>query len=148
MLLIPHEVLWLDVLIPVGDLLWNDDIGRASHWLGEAWAEAIGHGAEVHRGAMVATEWSKLVCFAGLGPGEVLIAGKKVVGLSQRRTRAGARFQCAVYRSMDAGLLPTFLHLSDADRASLAKSLLQAVEMCPEPLETTLDRFLVHLSER
>ena len=37
-----------------------------------------------------------VVCFAGTGPGEVLVAGRKVVGISQRRTRAGARFQCSV----------------------------------------------------
>ncbi|HEX4903649.1 MAG TPA: hypothetical protein VFV42_12605, partial [Acidimicrobiales bacterium] len=36
------------------------------------------------------------VCFAGRGPGEVLLGEAKVVGISQRRTRAGARFQCAV----------------------------------------------------
>ena len=36
-----------------------------------------------------------MVCFAGIGPGEVLVGGRKVVGISQRRNRGGARFQCA-----------------------------------------------------
>ena len=47
---------------------------------------------------MVRTTWSDHVCFAGIGGGEVIRDGRKVVGISQRRTRAGARFQCALYR--------------------------------------------------
>jgi hypothetical protein len=37
------------------------------------------------------------VCFAGIGPGEVLLHGVKLVGISQRRSRPGSRFQCAVH---------------------------------------------------
>ena len=55
----------------------------------------------VHTGEMIRTLWSSAVCFAGVGPGEVLVDGAKVVGISQRRTRAGARFQCAVMRTWD-----------------------------------------------
>ncbi len=40
--------------------------------------------------------WSDRVCFAGVGPGEVLYDGTKLVGVSQRRTRSGARFQCVL----------------------------------------------------
>jgi hypothetical protein len=36
---------------------------------------------------------SRQICFAGLGSGEVLLAGRKLVGISQRRTRSAARFQ-------------------------------------------------------
>jgi lipoate-protein ligase A len=54
---------------------------------------------------MVRTEWSDLVCFAGLGPGEVTVDGLKVVGISQRRTRDAARFQCVAYETWDAGAL-------------------------------------------
>jgi lipoate-protein ligase A len=99
-LVLPGEVLWIDVLLPRGDPVWDDDVGRASHWLGETWREALGVGV-VHTGPMIRTEWSDLICFAGVGPGEVLVDGAKVVGISQRRTRAGARFQCAVMRTWD-----------------------------------------------
>jgi hypothetical protein len=47
---------------------------------------------------MVRSEWSSRVCFAGTGAGEVLAGGRKVIGISQRRSRNGARFQCALYR--------------------------------------------------
>jgi lipoate-protein ligase A len=107
----PGGTLWVDVVVPRGDDLWDDDVGLASHWLGDAWAAAIGVGALVHRGAMVRTEWSDLVCFAGLGPGEVTIEGRKVVGISQRRTRAAARFQCVAYERWDPAPLLDLLHI-------------------------------------
>jgi lipoate---protein ligase len=121
-LLIPDEVLWLDVLVPAGDPLWNDDVSRASHWLGDAWVAALGYG-EVHRGPMVRTSWSSLVCFAGLGPGEVTVDGRKLVGISQRRTRAGARFQCAVYSHHDPFTLPALLRLSPPEQADCCTAL-------------------------
>jgi lipoate-protein ligase A len=96
----PHEVLWIDVLLPRDDPLWDDDVARAAHWLGETWRDALGVGV-VHTGRMIRTFWSSAICFAGVGPGEVLVDGAKVVGISQRRTRAGARFQCAVMRTWD-----------------------------------------------
>lgn len=104
-LLVPGDVLWIDVVVPRGDVLWHDDVGRAAHWLGESWAKALAAlgvaGADVHRQGLVCGPWGSLVCFAGVGPGEVTIGGAKVVGISQRRTRAGARFQCAVHRHWD-----------------------------------------------
>jgi lipoate---protein ligase len=121
-LLIPGEVVWLDVLIPTGDPLWSDDVSLASHWLGDVWVAALG-GGEVHRGPLVRTLWSQLVCFAGLGPGEVTVEGRKLVGISQRRTRAGARFQCAVYARHDPSVLPGLLRLSLSDRAEATTAL-------------------------
>jgi lipoate-protein ligase A len=100
-LLVPGESLWVDVVVPRGDALWDDDVGRASHWLGAVWHSALsacGVEGTVHTGSIVHTAWSRLVCFAGLGPGEVLVDGRKAVGISQRRTRAGARFQCVAHR--------------------------------------------------
>jgi lipoate-protein ligase A len=111
---VPGRTLWVDVVVPRGDDLWDDDVGRATHWLGEAWAAAIGQGAVVHRGAMVRSAWSDLVCFAGLGPGEVTIEGRKVVGISQRRTRAAARFQCVAYERWEPQPLVDLLRV-DAD---------------------------------
>ncbi|MBV14390.1 MAG: hypothetical protein CL505_04880 [Actinobacteria bacterium] len=94
----PGEVLWIDILLPRGDPLWNDDVSRSVGWLGGAWCAALAEinvEATVHHGPMVVTRWSEVVCFAGIGPGEVLVGGRKVVGISQRRNRGGARFQCA-----------------------------------------------------
>lgn len=103
--LAPGEVTWVDVVVPAGDPLWCDDVSRSALWLGEAWVAALGSlgigGLAVHRSELVRTPWSSLVCFAGMAPGEVHLDGAKVVGISQRRTRAGARFQCAVVHRWD-----------------------------------------------
>lgn len=96
----PGQVLWVDVIVPVGDPLWVGDVGRAGWWLGGCWAGALADvgilGARAWRGAMVRSSWTPRVCFAGVGPGEVTVEGAKVVGISQRRTRTAALFQCAV----------------------------------------------------
>lgn len=96
----PDEPHWVDVLVPRAHPLWDDDVGRAFDPVGRAWQRALADlgvtGTRVHDGPMIRTRWSDLVCFAGVGPGEVLLDQAKLVGISQRRTRAGARFQCAV----------------------------------------------------
>jgi lipoate-protein ligase A len=117
--LAPGGMSWVDVLLPRGDPLWDDDVGRAVHWLGDAWAAAIGAAADVHRGGMVCSAESGRACFAGLGPGEVTIGGRKAVGISQRRTRLGARFQCVAYDRWDPGPLAQFLRLSPDALAAL-----------------------------
>ena len=58
--------------------LWTDDVGRSFGWLGRTWAAALGDlglRAEVHEGGLCTTPWSRLICFAGLGPGEVTVGG-------------------------------------------------------------------------
>lgn len=99
-LLEPGAQVWADVFIPRNDPHWDDDVARAFLWIGQAWVDALVavgvRGAAVHHGGLCTTQWSRVVCFAGLGTGEVTIGERKVVGLSQRRTRAGALFQCAV----------------------------------------------------
>jgi lipoate-protein ligase A len=101
----PGNVVWVDLILPRGDRLWDDDAGRAPVWVGEAWAEALaaigagrsgGSALSVSRAPLARTALGSLICFAAVGPGEVLVNGRKAVGISQRRTRAGARFQCLV----------------------------------------------------
>jgi lipoate-protein ligase A len=112
----PASTIWVDVVVPRGDARWDDDVGRATHWLGDAWAAAV-PGSVVHRGGLQRSALSDLVCFAGLGPGELTRGGRKVVGISQRRTRAAARFQCVAYERWDAGPLEDALGL---ERGSIA----------------------------
>src|SRR4051794_34810638 len=92
----PGESHWVDVLLPRDDPRWTDDIGASAWWLGDCWARALARlgltDTVVHRGAMVTSEWSTRVCFAGVGGGEGIAAGgSKVVGISQRRGPGGAR---------------------------------------------------------
>jgi lipoate---protein ligase len=101
---------WVDVIVPRDDVLWDDDVTRSFHWLGHAWKDALaacGVSGVVHEGGSHRTRWSSLACFAGVGAGEVLVEGRKVVGVSQRRTRTAARFQSIVVtgNAMPAGLV-------------------------------------------
>jgi len=150
-LLDPGGTLWVDLELPRGDPLWHDDVGRAAWWLGEAWAAALaGLGIGdlvVNRGGMERGTWGGLVCFAGLGPGEVTegAAGPKVVGISQRRTRAGARFQCAVARRWEPDRLAGLLALEDGERAALAVDLATAARPVPGPAGALVDALLARL---
>jgi lipoate-protein ligase A len=112
-LLVPGATRWIDVVVPTTDERWDDDVRRSMIGIGERWVAALADVVDgeltVHRGPMVRTPWSELVCFAGIAPGEVLLDGVKLVGLSQRRTRVGARFQCAVNRRFDGELLKELL---------------------------------------
>jgi lipoate---protein ligase len=106
-LLDPGAVVWVDVVVPRGDPLWVDDVGRAFVWFGRAWARTLERlgvtsgAVVVHEGAMVTSPLSSVVCFAGLGPGEVTVDGRKVVGISQRRTRDTIRLQSSALLAWD-----------------------------------------------
>lgn len=125
----PGGLLWVDVAVPAGDPLWDRDVGRAFLWLGDVWVSALaGAGvaeATAHRGPLRRSPWSDVACFAGLGPGEVTVAGRKVVGISQRRSRDVALFQCAALLSWDAPRLAGLLGVPEAaaDLATTAAAL-------------------------
>jgi lipoate---protein ligase len=139
----PGRLVWVDVVVPAGDPLWDDDVGRASWWLGEVWRRVVGDGAAVHRGPLRSTPWSRQVCFAGLGPGEVTRAdGRKVVGLAQRRTRRAAAFHCAALLAWDPAPLAAALGLpapAAADLAGVAAAL-------PGPIDHIEAEFLRELT--
>jgi len=125
-LLVPGEQAWVDVTIGRDDPLWRDDVAVAFEWLGASWGAAVasfGLTPAVHTGRLVETRWSRRVCFAGLGPGEVTVGGRKLVGISQRRTRAGARFQCVVHRRWDPTSLLGLLALDEGDQVAAGREL-------------------------
>ena len=112
-LLVPGESLWLDVVVPRADPLWDDDVARAMWWLGDVWCEALAAigvaDAHVHRGPLMHTPWSRLVCFDGIGAGEVLVGERKAVGIRQRRTRGWLRLQSSVHLAWRPELLVSLL---------------------------------------
>lgn len=137
----PQRQVWVDFFIPAGDSLWHDDVIRSALWVGEMWVAVVkscasyGVGEEpvIHIGGLESDEWGKLVCFAGVGPGEVLLAGRKVVGVSQRRNRSRVRIQTSTRVSTRASKSATqnghrmnelaFLALS-VDRKAMCASIL------------------------
>ena len=122
--MVPGEHVWVDVVLPAGDPLADDDVERATWWLGHAWARALrlelvaeGAGglsadasavpvgtpasgqaasgqaasgpAVLHQRGVSDRVAGRVACFAALGPGELSVDGRKVLGISQRRTRFG-----------------------------------------------------------
>lgn len=98
----PACSLWVDLTIDRDDPYWSDDVPTSGVWLGNVFAEVLDPltdaTLEVWSRPYVAHPLARALCFAGLAPGEVTASGAKAVGISQRRTRDGARFQCVVYR--------------------------------------------------
>lgn len=149
----PVESMWVEVTLPRTDPRWDDDVRRSFDWLGHRWAAAVAavaggaHRVEVHRGAPVATEAGRVVCFAGLGPGEVSVDGRKVVGLSQRRDRDGARFQCVLHRRFDVPAVMSLL--GPAVDRRLASEVADRLERAAGGLseaEAVVERLLADLS--
>ncbi|MCL4433714.1 MAG: hypothetical protein M1399_02945 [Actinobacteria bacterium] len=93
----PGQQLWVDLWIPRDDPLFEEDVLRTSILAGRVWARALEKlgvsRIEIHGGRVALGRWGALVCFASLGPGEVLTGGRKSVGIAQRRDRDGAWLQ-------------------------------------------------------
>lgn len=135
--LTPETSCWIDVIVPAGSDLWHDDIGLAFDWLGRTWVRAlisaipplaVDADIKVHRGPLEGGAAGRLVCFASLGPGEVTVEGRKVVGISQRRTRTATRFQCVAIGRWQPHLLlqymnPDLLRRAEIDLVAMAAGL-------------------------
>lgn len=146
----PGALIWTDLFVPASDPLWRADVGEAAWWLGEVWAEAlvaVGVGpTAVWRGPLQRPAWSSLVCFAGLGSGEVTVGGRKMVGISQRRARTGALFQSACLLEWQPERLVPLLALDDDRRSRcLAETAAGAVGAGGGRAESLLGAFLAAL---
>ena len=97
----PTESVWIDITIPRDDPLFVDDVSESMLWLGDVFVSALKPwvNAETYRGVFTAGDFGRSVCFASTSPGEVFVNDHKLVGISQRRGRDGARLQCVLYRS-------------------------------------------------
>lgn len=153
----PDGLVWFDVVVPADDARFADvagDVTASMRWLGGHVLTALttvidGTAATiradeltVHTGPTNAAEWGRLVCFAGIAPGEVLAGGHKLVGISQRRTRAGSRFQCAIHTRWAPGTLVQLLAapgLAAADLPAVASVTADVADALPRALVDVLD---------
>ena len=78
----PGAMCWFDVVVPADDRRFRrvaGDVGASMRWLGRHVATALGAmgvgDLAIHDGPMARGRVAELVCFAGLGPGEVLARG-------------------------------------------------------------------------
>lgn len=93
LVLVRPDDLWIDWWIPAGDERWRGDVHASSRMVGQWWAdvlkEYVAGDVAVHEGPLEGDPAYRLVCFAGRGPGEVFVDGKKAVGVTQWRVREG-----------------------------------------------------------
>ena len=148
----PGAQVWLDLFVPVGDPLYALDVSCAAGFVGRLWRESLveleGASADfvVHAGPLVTSPWSRLWCFSGLGPGEVSADCRKLVGVSQRRSRAGAWFFTMACIDLDPGRDASFLRGSEAWRSALAEELERSQVALGSPIAAVESRLAAHLA--
>ncbi len=149
--IVPDEVVWVDLFLPADDPLFQSDVRSGSLWVGDLWCEVVRQfvGGDstvaVHRGALIEAPWSRACCFLGLGPGEVTLGGQKIMGLSQRRSRAGAWFFSLVYRTLEVERDGALLTEQASDAKEVSDRLAQGVAVLPFAREEIID-VLLHLA--
>jgi len=148
-LLVPDEHLWVDFWVPRSHERFDDDVVSAAFWVGELWARAaedvLALPATVHRAGHLPGRYGATVCFAGIGPGEVSVEGRKLVGISQRRTRGWARIQTLAHQRWQPALLAELLGIQRAPDDALAVELQDTVALAPrEALLAALGKQLTH----
>lgn len=147
-LLTPGQVVWVDVTIVRGHIGWSDDVHAPMVWLGDRVAavfEELTGSTElaVHTGRPITTTWSSTICFDGVGAGEVLLGGEKLVGISQRRTRTTARLQCLWYSRYEHSDLVRLLKLPvppDGELRPVAAVAAEIADAVPRRLVDALAR--------
>lgn len=141
-LLQPGAQVWVDLWVPRQDPLWSVEPSQSAARVGGWWAaslapmvEPVGVALTVRQraardpGAAVGPGGGALVCFAEVGAGEVVAAGRKLVGLAQWRSREGALVHGCAYRSWDAAAIAELVVASPAplgdggSRAGAAREL-------------------------
>ncbi|HEY1480732.1 MAG TPA: hypothetical protein VGF46_11915 [Gaiellales bacterium] len=128
------DYLMLDLALPASDPRVLDDVTESYRWLAERLVRALAalgvedlslvHPTELRALDPSAREAARVACFAGLGPYEVLdAAGRKLVGLAQRRRRGGVLLQAAAYLRGDRAPLADLLWLDPGARDDLRTRL-------------------------
>lgn len=123
----PAGVVWIDVVAPRSSPWWSDDLSQTFLQVGECWQQALancGIESELIIGSPDRSPQARQACWAGLGWGEVTVDGVKIVGLSQRRTRWGARVQAmAVIDGSADRVVDWLVGLEPGEAAALRTSI-------------------------
>jgi lipoate---protein ligase len=127
------SLLGLDIALPPLHPLLGKDVVESYRWLGEVWLVALDFLGITGRLVSVEEARAKrqpslpeesilrLACFGSLSPYEVVVDGRKLVGLSQVRRNGRALFQSGVYLTFQSRPLTQLLFA--ADRAAADQAL-------------------------
>jgi len=125
-------LLSLDVALPSGHRLLPANITEAYRWFGEVWQialQTLGITSYVLPDAEARMINGSLdpkvrqVCFGGVSPYEVLVAGRKLVGLAQIRRRPGGLLQAGIYTRWQPGRISRLLAGTPDERRIRAELL-------------------------
>lgn len=112
----PGAQVWVDIWVPRDDPLWSVEPRASAVRVGNWWAASLapivepdGVALTVQSGPAPHLGVGDLVCFAGVGAGEVLVGNRKLVGLAQWRSRQGALVHGCAYRVWDASAITQLL---------------------------------------
>jgi lipoate---protein ligase len=129
--------LWVDWWIPVSDDRWSDDVHVASQRVGAWWTAALAPLVEgaisIHAGALAGDPAYRLVCFAGAGPGEVFVDGRKAVGVTQWRVREGMLLSSALLAHGSASILSYVRDVPDGLEAQLEHHTIATLGITDSP---------------
>lgn len=139
----PTDSIWIDIAIGRDDPLWVDDVSASMLWAGDAFVRALSPwvNGSVYTGAFESGHDGRTVCFASTSPGEVFVDGHKLVGISQRRGRNGARLQCVLYRQWNPRQWTPAL-IDPTVRQRTDEMSVATVDMSPQQM---LDALISHL---
>lgn len=144
----PVSVVWIDVLAPRTSDLWSDQLTENFLIVGRVWQRALaslGVETELIGDAGERTPASTLACWAGMGWGELVVEGAKVVGLSQRRTRWGARVQGMAVLDASSARVSDYFSPSDQStlKGAISTAHVAAVTGAPEVTTAALQQAVI-----
>ncbi|MGC8510157.1 MAG: hypothetical protein ACP5PB_04715 [Acidimicrobiales bacterium] len=130
--------LWVDWWFPSSDPRWSPDVGVSSRLVGGWWREVVAArvagDVREHEGHLEGDPALGVMCFAGRGPGEVFVDGRKAVGVTQWRVREGTFLSTVVHAHETRDALGYLRHvppgLEEAlDHQTLASLALDAADV-------------------
>lgn len=98
-----RQSVWVDIEVGVEDPRYRSEPMAMMEQVGEWWMNALRSlnccppDIWQFKGAMQCDAGGDVICFAGRAHGELMVGESKLVGLSQRRTRDGARVQGQIH---------------------------------------------------
>lgn len=155
------QLLMLDVALPPNDPRYLHDVTASYQWFGAVWVAALAALdiparlatiAEARSDTRALDAHTRMACYGGRSPYEVLADERKLVGLAQVRRKAGALLQAGVYVDWRAADLTRLFALSPAEQAQLAARLHTRVVglaelVSPETRATLIERVQVAFAD-
>jgi len=133
LVLLRPDDLWIDWWIPQDDVRWSNDVHVSSAMAGGWWAEILrtltSETVSVYDGPLDGDLEFRVVCFAGRGPGEVFVAERKAVGLTQWRVREGVFLSTVLHAHPTSDVLAYLAHVPEGLSDALDHRILSSLKL-------------------